>query len=253
MQNERKSLLKVQHPARNPFFMPTPSWMSAAGILADPAKPVNQAIYEFICVLSERNGPGLSGWQVSKEDWQRYEFLGDRVLNLVVAEYLFSGKPPCREGVMTRKMGVVSNESLAGIAERCGIDTSILIPPSIGGQQTYGDAVRGGALEACIGAMYIHAGFPATRNFVLRLMAAEIDRFDPATNYVGRLQEQFQHQGLCVPVYLEISRSGPSHHPRFVFGVYDPAGRLLGEGEGSSTCEARQEAACQALRRDNVR
>ncbi|MDD1702154.1 MAG: putative dsRNA-binding protein [Methanoregula sp.] len=216
-------------------------------ILEDPVLSLPEIIREFIrCILDAANLPGDS-WQVSKEEWQRYEFLGDRVLNLIVAEYLFSREPPCREGEMTKKMGVVSNESLTGIAERCGIDVSCLVPQAIGRQQTYGDAVKGGAVEACIGAMYAHAGFAATRVFVLRLMAGETDRYDPSENFIGRLQEQFQHRGLLVPVYREISRAGPPHQPRFTFGVYDAGGKILGTGSGPDTTGARQQAAKQAL------
>jgi dsRNA-specific ribonuclease len=93
---------------------------------------------------------------------------------------------------MTQKMGVVSNESLAAIAERRGIDIPLLVPAAIGQQQTYGDKIRGGAIEACIGAIYIPADFEATRAFVREFLEGEIDRYDPSANFIGRLQEHFQ-------------------------------------------------------------
>ncbi len=218
-------------------------------ILENPAIPVSSKIREFIRLFNgNADQDCTAAWGISTEEWQRFEFLGDRVINLVAAELLYSHDPPCREGAMTKKMGVVSNESLAMIAERGGVDVAGIVPAVIGQQQAYGDAVRGGAVEACIGAMYACAGFEATRALVRELLAGEIERYDPSTNYIGRLQEYFQQHGQLVPLYEEIRpRSGPVHQPRFRFGVYDGNHILLGEGTGSSSTEARQAAARAAL------
>jgi ribonuclease-3 len=206
-------------------------------------------IREFIRLFNGDAGPGSRAvWNISKEGWQRFEFLGDRVLNLVAAELLYSCTPPCREGVMTQKMGVISNESLALIAERRGIDIDGIVPAAIGQQQVYGDAVKGGAVEACIGAIYASAGFEATRTFVREILGGEIGRYDPSANYVGRLQEHFQQLGQQIPVYGELSRTGPPHQPVFTYHVCDAGGHLIGEGTGRTTTEARQAAAKQALK-----
>lgn len=218
-------------------------------ILKDPELPVPEKISAFIQFYNNDTGAGMSRvWNVSKEEWQRFEFLGDRVLNLVAAEYLYLFDPSYREGVMTQKMGVVSNESLATIAERRGIDVSRLVPASIGQQQAYGDAVRGGAMEACIGAMYFFTGFDTSRTFIRELLAGEIERYDPATNYIGRLQEYFQQRKEAVPKYDEVlPRTGPAHQPVFRFRVYDANNSCLGEGLGASISEAKQQAAKAAL------
>lgn len=217
-------------------------------ILADSSLDVSGRIGAFLRIYTPNAGPGSDGtWAVSQEEWQRFEFLGDRVLNLVAAELLYSCSPPCREGEMTRKMGVVSNESLAAIAERLGLDISLLVPAAIGRQQAYGDAVKGGALEACIGAIYASAGFEATRAFVREFLEGEINRYDPSANYIGRLQEHFQQLGQQIPSYEELSRAGPDHQPVFTYGVCDPGGHLIGTGTGRTTTEARQAAAKQAL------
>jgi ribonuclease III len=211
--------------------------------------PLNAKTGEFIRLFNRDIGSGDSPcWQVTTDAWQRYEFLGDRILNLIAAEYLYLRSPQEREGEMTKKMGVVSNESLAGIIEQNGIDVDRVIPGAMSQQQTYGDAVKGGALEALIGALYSAAGFEATRTFILSFLAGEIDRYDPATNYIGQLQETFQRDGLPVPVYSEIieKRTGPAHAPMFVYRVSDTGGRL-GEGSGKSVMEARQQAAKMAL------
>ncbi len=218
-------------------------------ILCDPALTVPLKIQEFIRLYNGDAGTGTPAiWNISKDEWERFEFLGDRVLNLVAAELLFNCDPLCREGVMTQKMGVVSNESLTAIAERRGIDIPGIVPASIGQQQAYGDTVKGGAIEACVGALYFFAGFEAVRIFIREFLSGEIERYDPATNYIGRLQEYFQQRGPTVPVYEEIlPRTGPDHQLRFTFCVYDQNHTCLGKGTGASITEARQQAAKAAL------
>jgi len=105
---------------------------------------------EFIKIFnSDSSDPDFQSekWNISKEEWQRYEFLGDRVLNLVAADYLYHEAPSKREGEMTKMMGVVSNELLTGIIERNGFDVALVIPKTIGPQQTCGERITGGALE----------------------------------------------------------------------------------------------------------
>ena len=106
---------------------------------------------------------------------------------------------------MTKMMGVVSNESLTGIIERNGFNVAQLIPETIGQQQTYGDRVKGGALEAFIGALYEIVGFERTRTFIFNILSDEIERYDPATNFIGRLQEWHQQHGLPILIYAEVT------------------------------------------------
>ena len=218
-----------------------------AAVLSGPGCTVAQKIAAFVRYYNGKTGSASPAWQVSKEAWQRYEFLGDRILNLAAAELLFSGNPSSDEGTMTRKMGVVANESLAAIAGHKGVDTALLVPAAIGQQQAYGDAIRGGAIEACIGAIAECAGYAAARAVARDFLAGEIEAYDPSANYIGRLQEHFQKSGLPVPVYTECSRTGPDHQPAFTYSVSDAEGRILGTGTGSSTAEARQNAAKEAL------
>ncbi|MFA7695197.1 MAG: putative dsRNA-binding protein [Methanoregula sp.] len=216
--------------------------------ISDPVVPVSQKIREFIGQYNRAAGTSAASWQVSKEAWQRYEFLGDRILNLAAAELLFCGSPAGNEGEMTQKMGVVANESLAAIAEHKQVEVSLLIPAAIGQQQVYGDAVKGGAIEACIGAISVCAGYKAARVVARDFLSGEIERYDPSANFIGRLQEYFQQQGLPLPVYEEISRTGPSHQPVFTFRVCSGKDlTCLGKGTGCSTTEARQAAAKRAM------
>jgi ribonuclease-3 len=173
-------------------------------------------------------------------------FLGDRVLNLVAAGCLYHNAPAEQEGVLTKRTGVVSNESLAEIIERRGFDVSRLIPDSIGRQKTYGERVKGGALEAFIGALYEIAGFEGTKKCVLILLSEDIEHYDPEKNYIGLLQEWCQKRGERLPAYKETCRTGPDHRPHFTVRVSIADGRVF-EGSGASLPDARQDAAMRAL------
>ena len=113
--------------------------------------------------------PQRSAGTSRKEDWQRYEFLGDRVLNLIVAQSLFTRREgTLDEGEMTRVLGsVVSNRALDALSRR--YDRAVfsrLIPQSIGEQETYGERITGGAFEAFIGALYCEVGLDDVTFFV---------------------------------------------------------------------------------------
>lgn len=221
-------------------------------ILPDSDTDFNRKIREFVKIFnSDSSDPDFQSgkWNISIDEWQRYEFLGDRVLNLVAADFLYHHAPSKREGDMTKMMGVVSNESLAGIIESKDIDIGLLIPETIGQQQTYGEKIKGGAFEAFIGALFEIVGFEVTRTFVLTILSGDIKRYDPATNYIGRLQEWCQQRGLPVPVYSEIKekRDGPAHSPRFTYRVDSVNGSFPGQGTGKTATEAKQAAARMAL------
>ncbi len=218
--------------------------------LLDKNTTFNQKIGSFIKIFNASSpapNPSSEKWHISNDEWQRYEFLGDRVLNLVAAGYLYHSAPAEREGILTKRMGVVSNESLAEIIARRDWDVSRLIPDAIGQQKTYGERVKGGALEAFIGALYGIAGFEVTQKFVLSLLSEEIKHFDPANNYIGLLQEWTQKRGEHLPVYQETFRTGPDHRPHFTVRVQIADGRIF-EGSGPSLPEARQDAAKTALK-----
>jgi ribonuclease-3 len=223
--------------------------------LLDSKIPFYQKIREFIKIFNTNSpdpSPQSEKWNITSHEWQRYEFLGDRVLNLVVADYLYHHAPANwdgenREGEMTKKMGVVSNESLTEIIERKGFDIDLLIPDAIGRQKAYGERIKGGALEALIGALYEILGFTWTHTFVLTILSGEIEWYDPAKNSIGTLQEWCQKRGKILPTYLETCRTGPDHNPHFSVRVQIADGRTF-EGSGPSLPVARQNAAEMALK-----
>ncbi|OPY37199.1 MAG: ribonuclease III [Methanoregula sp. PtaU1.Bin051] len=204
----------------------------------------------FIRQFNTAHGnPSAERWDILKEEWQRYEFLGDRVLNLIVARTLFTRHNRLLdEGEMTKILSsVVSNQSLSAIAGR--IDPVIfarLIPAEIGEQKTYGDRIIGGAFEAFVGALYCEAGFDDVACFVNAIMEEPLDHYDPQGNAVGLLQEYYQKQGKPLPEYDLIGRTGPDHRPVFAIRVTTPDGRTA-EGTGLNIPDARQAAARAVL------
>ncbi len=214
-----------------------------------PGRDPEHTIELFITRFNAGHGsPVTAPWDVSKEDWQRYEFLGDRVLELVVAQALFRRKPFAKEGDLTRSLaGIVSNRSLAGfMRRRCPAAGRRLIPESIGKQGTCGDRIPAGAFEAFIGALYCERGFEPVSVFLTSILEECLADDEPDRNAIGILQEYWQKHGGPLPVYREVSRNGPDHRPFFVVSATTPDGRST-EGSGASLPEARREAALKAL------
>jgi ribonuclease-3 len=219
-------------------------------LLYDSKPDVNRIIDTFISRFNAVYGnPAATRWDISKEDWQRYEFLGDRVLELIVAQSLFTRREALlNEGEMTRMLGsVVSNRALDLLSRRYDMTVfTRLVPQSIGEQETYGERITGGAFEAFIGALYCEVGLDDVTFFVNAIMKDLIDEFDPRGNVIGLLQEYFQKRGEHLPVYQETSRTGPDHRPVFSVRVRIADGRTF-EGSGTTLPDARRDAAQKAL------
>jgi ribonuclease-3 len=157
-----------------------------------------------------------------RPDNQRLEFLGDRVLGLVLADALLMQDVTAREGVLAPRLNaLVRKETCAEIAREIGLGDVLRLGRSemmSGGRRK--ETLLGDAMEAVIAAVYRDAGFPTARDLVLRLWAARLagamqDTRDAKT----LLQEWAQARGLPLPVYDEISRDGPPHAPVFVIAV----------------------------------
>lgn len=219
-------------------------------LLYVPDPDVNRIIDTFVTRFNTVYGsPDSARWDISKEDWQRYEFLGDRVLGLVVAQALFTrSEGTLNEGEMTRRLAtIVSNRALDQLAKKYDREIfSRLVPSCIGEQKTYGARISGGAFEAFIGALYCEVGLDDVTFFVTSVMKSLLEEHDPRDNAIGLLQEYFQKRGGDLPFYSEISRSGPDHRPLFTVRVHIPGGRTF-DGSGMSLPEARRNAAQAAL------
>jgi ribonuclease-3 len=183
---------------------------------------------------------------------ERLEFLGDGVLNCVVADYLYRQHPEAREGELSRlRARLVRRESLAEIAARIGLGELLILGPGelrSGGFRR--ESILADALEALIGAIYLDGGFDAARAAIERVMAAPLSGLaevaelkDPKT----RLQEYLQGRGLQLPQYAIEQVMGESHQQVFLVRCEVAALSLRGTGSGPSRRAAEQEAAQQVL------
>jgi ribonuclease III len=175
---------------------------------------------------------------------ERLEFIGDRVLGLLMAEWLAERFPEEREGALMRRFGVlVAWDSLAKVADSLGIGAVLLVPP---GESRAGLTTRqnvlADALEALLGALYQDGGLEAARPFLRRAFAPLLEaEGNPQASAKSRLQEWLQARGLGLPEYRTISAAGPSHQPVFVVAV--GAGGREAEGMGDTKRAAEQAAA----------
>ena len=184
----------------------------------------------------------------SKASNERLEFLGDRVLGLVIAEMLFNTFPDDPEGLLALKYNaLVRGEACAAAAASMELSEHMVLASSeaaSGGRQNM--AILGGACEALIAALYLDAGFETARNFIVRhwecgFAALRDDMRDPKT----MLQEWAQSRARMArgtPDYRLVRRDGPDHAPHFVVEVR-VAGEGTATGEGRSKRDAQQAAA----------
>ncbi|MBV8912343.1 MAG: ribonuclease III [Acetobacteraceae bacterium] len=176
---------------------------------------------------------------------ERLEFMGDRVLGLLIAEWLIERFPDEQEGALgPRHAHLVSRRVLAEIAERAGLSEALAIGPSEAragvGQLAN---VLADAMEAAIGAMYLDGGLDAARRFVRAAWAAELDSMgEPPKDPKTELQEWLMARGLPLPVYQVASRTGPPHRPEFVMQVLG-AGKAATGTAGSKRLAEREAAA----------
>lgn len=201
----------------------------------------------LIRALTHRSA--VPGDKVAHESYQRHEFLGDRVLALVIAELLFSTFPRDEEGDLARRLNqLVRRETCAEVA--LDLDLGSVLRLGTGERQSGGrrkEAILGDVAEAVIAAIYLDGGFDAAKAFVLRNWKARMENLaGPLRDSKTLLQEWAQGRGHGLPVYTIADRSGPDHAPIFRVTV-SIDGTLAGEGTGKSRREAEQTAAAEAM------
>lgn len=177
---------------------------------------------------------------------ERLEFLGDSILNTIVADLLYNYYPDKDEGFLTKmRSKIVSRETLNHIARQIGLDK--LLFSELNGFA--GKNVLGNALEAIIGALFIDAGFESTKRHLVDHMIlpfVDFDYFEELTmDYKSQLIEWSQKNEIEV-VFEEIEYEEQNHNPVFQSEVkiYD---KVLGTGKGKSKKEAQQKAAKKAF------
>ena len=182
-------------------------------------------------------------------NYERLEFLGDRVLGLAVADLLLRRFPDEDEGKLARRLSaLVRQEALVQVASALDLGAHIRAAKGEGqdAQRAQAAALADGC-EAVIGALFLDGGWPVASRFVERhwapLMAAE---HRPPKDAKTALQEWAQGRGLPLPEYREVSRTGPDHAPRFVVEV-SVEGLMPERAEGPSKRVATRDAAARLL------
>lgn len=187
----------------------------------------------------------------TRPDNERLEFLGDRVLGLVMSEALFTADLAASEGQLAPRFNaLVRKETCAEVARAIGLGDVLKLGRSemlSGGRRK--DALLGDALEAVIAAVYLDGGFDAARALILRLWSGRIqDVAQDARDAKSALQEWAQGRGMAPPIYAETARSGPDHQPVFTVEVRVESGEVERAVAGSKRL-AEQTAARALLAR----
>lgn len=179
---------------------------------------------------------------------ERLEFLGDRVLGLVIAQALVARFPTESEGTLAPRLnGLVRRETLAAVAEAINLGDHLKMARSesqSGGRRKQG--MLADAMEAVIAAVFLDSGLPAARDVILDGWRSHLDTQDAAPiDAKTELQEWAQGRALPLPAYTTLSREGPDHKPVFKVEVSLSTGERA-EGVDSSK-RAAQQVAAEAL------
>lgn len=166
--------------------------------------------------------------------YERLEFLGDRVLGLVIADLLLLNFPKEPEGHLSRRYNaLVRQETLAAIARDLDLGPDIRFGTSEEAEGGANPGILSDVCEAIIAALYRDGGLEVARNFILRHWEPRLDiDLKPPRDGKSALQEWTMARGLGLPQYEELARSGPDHAPVFTIRVSVP-------GHGSATAEGR--------------
>jgi len=189
------------------------------------------------------------------QSYQRLEFLGDRVLGMVVADHLYKAFPQASEGELSMRLAkLVRRETCAAIAAQWDVGPHVVLGlgEARGGGRKKA-AILADVCESLIGAVFVDGGFEAARDLVLRAWGPRMTAdAEPARDAKTAVQEWAQGRGLAAPRYEEAARSGPAHAPHFVMRVvlsgYEPE-----TGEATSKRAAEQAAAQAFLDRWNAK
>lgn len=207
----------------------------------------------FIYIRALRHRSTLVDENFSSIDsYERLEFLGDAVLDLIVTEIIFDLFPNENEGFLTKlRAKLVKGNTLAMYAEELELNNLLLLGERVRGQGIQeSKSVLSDLFEALVGALYLDLGYKPTSNFVRNVIEQYVD-FDQIVNtldnYKSLLLEFAQAEQMEIPTYSVISEEGPGHDKTFGVEVYVD-GKPMAQGKGKSKKEAEQQAARKALK-----
>lgn len=178
----------------------------------------------------------------SYPDYERLEFLGDAVLEIIISEYLYKERR-LEEGIMTRmRASYVCEEACATYAKEIGLEEDI----RVGSGETLNQTIIADVFEAFVAALYLDQGFEFTKEFVLNIIIKYIENeVDFLHDYKSTLQELVQTEKRSL-IYEVINEEGPSHNKRFT-SIVKIDDIVMGKGTGNSKKASEQEAARDAL------
>lgn len=197
--------------------------------------------------LNEQDGSSL-------DSYERMEFLGDAVLELVVSNELYQRLPHLNEGELTKaRAALVCRESLSQLAQTLSLGEFLLLgkgEEAAGGRQR--ESLLAAVFEAVVAAIYLDQGYDQARRFILSTLTEQLDevcrRGAPPENPKSQLQEYFQGLGRPSPRYRLVSAEGPDHSPVFTIEAV-VEDQVVGTGQGGKKAEAERSAALDALGR----
>jgi ribonuclease-3 len=195
--------------------------------------------------------PSVDGERGRPSAFERLEFLGDRVLGLVVAEMLLAKFLDEAEGSLGRRQAaLVSRETIARVARTLGIERALVTTKGEGdGNDRATQTMLGDACEAVFGAVFLDAGFDAAARVIRVLWQPLLEEsVAPPRDSKTELQEWAQGRGRPLPNYALLGRQGPDHGPEFHVEV-TVEGEKQAEGRGPTKRAAEQAAAASLLQR----
>ena len=224
--------------------MPVESLEAVLGLEFRDPRLLQQALVHRSYLNEEETSAGGS--------YERMEFLGDAVLELMVSTELYRRFPDMDEGELTKsRASLVCRETLAQVARRLQVGDFLLVgkgEEATGGR--YRDSILASAFEAVVAAVYLDMGYAEATQFLLQTMSQELDQFTregpPPENPKSHLQEFVQGLGQAAPRYRLVSSDGPDHSPEFTVEVL-VEDEVVGTGHGGRKADAEQTAARDAL------
>ena len=178
-------------------------------------------------------------------NYERLEFLGDAVLEIIISDYLYK-ECHLEEGTMTKmRANYVCEKACATYAKDLDFEQDI----KLGNNEEVNDTILADVFEAFIGALYLDKGFEFTNKFILNIILEYIEKgIDFLIDYKSELQEKVQTVKKSV-IYEIVEETGPAHNKKFT-SIVKVDGIILGRGTGSSKKSSEQEAAKDALSKE---
>ena len=179
----------------------------------------------------------------SLNNYEKLEFLGDRVLGLVISKKLIELYPDQKEGVLDKRLASLVNKNRClEVAKNIGLEKFILIGNK-SNKSKIENKILSDCIEALIGAIYYDKGFEASEKFILNMWRSFISSSDVSiVDSKTKLQEYSLKKFKSLPIYKLVSSSGPKHKPKFIISVKLKNTKLF-EGSGNSKKKAEQSAA----------